>query len=123
MGKKRQSRQKTILRWGLMMVFLLIIISLVQNIVFLIKQQGRITEAEAEVRRLEQEQADLKEQGVYFESEEYIQQQARDRLNMSRSGEAVVVLPPSQAQQETYSGLLKFQRPVWEQWLDYLGLR
>jgi cell division protein FtsB len=101
----------------------LLIFSLFKNIFRLLRAEKRIDEAQDVVTRLRDEQQTLSERKEHLESEAFIEEQARNKLNMAREGEAVVVLSPeigetSEKKEEAIQKL-----PVWQQWLEVFEFR
>ncbi len=92
-----------------------------RSVVHLARQRNRLQEAQSTVAILEEEKERLQAEKEYYQSEEFVEKEARDRLNMSRPGEAVVVMPPSE-ERIVYAGQLETEEPIWRQWLAYFGV-
>jgi len=96
-----------------------LIISLSRDILRLLKVDDRIDQARLKVERLEKEQTELEAKKTFFESEVFVEQQARNKLNLSKEGEVVVVLPPNVEELVGYEELQKSpETPNWKQWLN-----
>jgi len=53
---------------------------------------------EEKAQKLAAEQKQLLEKKAYFQSPEFVEEEARNKLNMAKPGETVVILPPNLAQ-------------------------
>lgn len=82
-----------ILHVALIIVGFLLIGSFVVSIYNLWRRGDVIEEREAYLKRLEQEQVELKNQLSYTLTQDFIEEEARNKLNMIRPGETLVVLP------------------------------
>jgi len=94
-----------------------LIVTLSRDIFRLLKADDRIRQAQLEVERLSQRNLDLEELKEYYQSEEFIEEHARNKLNLAREGETIVILPPNveelvgfQEEKETP------QIPTWKKW-------
>lgn len=96
-----------------------LIINLSRGITRLLKAGDRVKQAEQKVTELEKKQAELQAQKDYFQSEAFLEQQARDKLNLSKEGEAVVILPENMEELVDYQKPQKeAQVPNWQQWWE-----
>lgn len=68
-------------------------LSLINNIQTILSADQRIDSAYSKLAKLKQENERLAGEVEEVESEHYTEQQARDKLGLSREGEVVVVLP------------------------------
>ena len=73
----------------------LLILNFSRDILKLLKAGDRLKEAEEKVTRLEKEHQALQEKREFYASEEFVEQEARNKLNMARPGETIVILPPN----------------------------
>lgn len=55
---------------------------------------GILTDAKKRLFEAKERQKELERKLVQVESEAYVEKEARDKLNLSREGEVVVILPP-----------------------------
>ncbi|MDO8503936.1 MAG: septum formation initiator family protein [bacterium] len=111
---------KRYIRWALLIVALIIIISMGRNALGLFGRKDQIKEARERVRELEGEQAQILELKEKVESPEFIEREAREKLGLAKSGEVVVVLPsedilrrlaPKIEEEEFVEAL-----PIWKRW-------
>lgn len=95
--------------------------SLSQSITNYLRTGYRIRTAEEEVALLEAKNNTLKQKLQDSETVEFIEQQARDKLNMARPGETVFIIPQSEI--DKVVALDKKEEPVrevlpnWKGWL------
>lgn len=78
-------------------------------------------EAEGEVEELLGEQEALLEKREYYQSEEFVEKQARDKLNMAKEGETVVILPEGEGVLGEVEISRERQEPIWKKWLGVFG--
>ena len=50
---------------------------------------------EEKVLRLEEKKKELSEKYQYYQTPEFIEEEARNKLNMAKPGETIVILPPN----------------------------
>ena len=94
-----------------------LIISLSRDILRLLKASDQIRLAEQRVQQLETGQRQLLEKKEYFQSEEFVEEEARNKLNMAKPGETIVVLPPSSGAEEDKSkSKSQIEIPNWKKW-------
>lgn len=83
------------------------------------KAKDELKLAEQKIEELQKEAANLTGKKEFYQSEEFIEQEARNKLNMVKEGETVVVLPPnlkeilSKGENQPQASL-----PNWRQWLN-----
>lgn len=103
-------------------VSLSIALSLVRNILQSKNADEKLTEAQARLDGLKQQQEELKAELTQVLSKEFQEKQARDQLGLAKEGEIVLVLPdenvlralsPRNKPQEK----LTLPDPNWKQWL------
>ena len=104
---------------------LFIINGLTRGLLELSGQQKRLDRAQQELKKLEHKQVELKQQLKYYQSDEYVEKIARDKLLLAKEGETVLLLPKSQTQnnqQLTISNQQSFDDlPNWQKWARLFG--
>ena len=96
-----------------------LIVSLSRNIFKLLQAADQLKEAEQKVLELEKEAQLLTQKKELFQSQDFIEQEARNKLNMVREGETVVVLPPNIKEVLGEKEKPKLESlPNWQQWLN-----
>ncbi len=94
-----------------------LIIKLSGDILRLLKAGDKVKLAEKRVWMLEKEKKDLLEKRQYYQTPEFIEEEARNKLNMARPGETIVILPPNleeilgKQKQNSFPPL-----PNWKKW-------
>ena len=109
--------RKKIVIFTIMLIGLGLIISLTKDISRLLQAAGRVKLVEEKAQKLKEEQQKLLEKRAYFQSEEFIEEEARNKLNMVKPGETVVILPPNLAQALGREEKLAVPEiPNWRKW-------
>ena len=108
-----------IIRISLFIFALVSAVALVRS-VYDLWQKGSILEAEEErFARARYTNEELRQQDEELKDPMYIEKQAREKLGLSRPGEAVVVLPPDNSVQtiETDRAGVFGEKTAYEQWI------
>jgi len=96
-----------------------LIVNLSKDIMRLLRSGDELKLAEQKVVELEKKRALLKEKKEYYQSEEFIEEIARNKLNMSKEGETIVILPEDIKSILGSKGLqLPEFIPSWKQWIN-----
>lgn len=107
-------------------LYLLIIIasvyimnSLVRSIYNLWQKKDLITVAKTQLAQQQNENEKLQDQLKQVKRNDFIEEEARDKLFMVKNGEQVVMLPHTQEEQTGQGTAVQEQPklPVWQQWL------
>ena len=109
--------RKKIVIFTITLIGLGLIIGLTRDISRLLRAGDRVKLVEEKAQKLKEEQQKLLEKKAYYLSEEFIEEEARNKLNMVRPGETVVILPPNLAQvlgREEESAAPEI--PNWRKW-------
>lgn len=95
-----------------------LIINLSRDIFRLLKAGDRVRQAQLRVEELEKKNLELKELKEYYQSEEFVEEQARNKLNLAREGETIVILPPNVGELVGWEEEKEPQEvPNWKRWL------
>jgi len=109
--------KKRLINLLILIIGISLIVSLSRDILRLLKAGERIKLAEQKVSQLEKEQPELLGKRQYYQSEEFIEEEARNKLGLSRPGETIVILPPNVGeilgQKEKTS---EKEIPNWQRW-------
>lgn len=82
------------LTYGLVIVIVLVIAyNLLRQITQALKSGERLSEATEELYKLQNKNQELKKKLPQIQSLDFIEQQARDKLGLSKKGETVVIIP------------------------------
>jgi cell division protein FtsB len=109
--------RKSLVKLAIIIIGIGMIVSLSRNIYRLLKAGDQVKLAQEKLEKLEKENQELAEKKKYYESEEFIEQEARNRLNLGKPGETVIILPPNAGQTETNLPEKPAELPNWQQWL------
>jgi len=89
-------RLKSIPNYLIIGLIVLLFLSISKNFTGASKVNQKIAEKESKAQKLKEEQERLKKQLETVQSDAYIEKQLRDKLNLAKEGEVVVVLPPEE---------------------------
>ena len=80
----------------------------------------RAAEIEAQILAVEADNAQLRQELTYLESDAYISAEARRLANLGQLGDEVLIIPPGAEAPlpEELAGAAEPPRPMLEQWLD-----
>lgn len=114
------STVKKILYILIVIVCILIINGLIHSIYDLWKKQDLVASAREELVREKRENQELKAQLVYVQSEEFVEEEARNKLFMVKPGEAGVIVPQELIKKKEEKKEVFV--PNWQQWVNlFLG--
>lgn len=109
--------RKKIINFTILIIGIGLIISLSRDIFRLLRAGDRIKQAQLQVEELEKENIELKELEEYYQSEEFVEEQARNKLNLAKEGETIIILPPNV---EELVGWQEEEKPPelpnWKRW-------
>ena len=113
--------------------FLAVVLGLVVFVGFSVVKERREQQTNKDrVDALRQEVADLSGKNTelaqmikYFQSEEYVEREAREKLNLQKPGEKVVIVPEENGLRGAVMGDGdEMEKHNWEKWIDYFfGMR
>ena len=114
---------KMLARYGVLLIAVLLLISLTRNIVKVISVRDRLVEARSRLETERLGQRELEEMLARVQSDLYKEQQARDKLNLARDGERIVILPDEEVLKRLSPRVIKKEQyilpdPNWKKWLD-----
>ena len=105
----------------LLIIFALLSLSLYRNMARITKSKSTVDEAGERVNKLENEKKELEARLSEVSSEYYIEKQIRDKLNLTKEGEIMVILPPEDVlrklapKEEEKEAVLP--DPNWRKWI------
>jgi cell division protein FtsB len=110
--------RKTIIG-SLILVVLIIAYSLLAQITDALKSSDRLSIQAEIVFKLEAKNRELKKKLTQIKSPEFIEQQARDKLGLSRNGETIVIIPEEKLKMVlgASSAAQEVRLPNWLGWL------
>jgi len=80
-------------------------ISLIKSSLFVFKSKGRLDDVKNEISQLESEKKNIEEEIEYKKTEEYIEEKAREDLNLIKPGEKVYIVVGEDVKSSTESVL------------------
>ena len=85
-------------KWVQILIILVgigLIVSLSRDILRLLSSADELRLAAQKVEELQKESESLAQKKEYYQSESFIEEEARNKLNMAKVGETIVILPPN----------------------------
>ena len=109
--------KKRLINFAILIIGLGLIVNLSRDIWRLLKAGDQVKFAQQRLEEAEKEHQGLLEKEKYYQSEEFVEEEARNKLNMSRPEETVVILPPNVGE---LVGRVEAKEaeviPNWQQW-------
>ena len=114
------STVKKILFFGIIIVCLIIINNLVRSIYDLWSKQDFVVKAQTDLEKANTENQELKRRLSLVKSDQFVEDEARDKLFLVKPGESGVIVP---SELETnHKSEAKKVIPNWQSWLNlFLG--
>ena len=109
-------RNKAI-NWILLILSFVLIVNITRTFRDLSRQENIIKEAEDRLQEVEAEKEKLQKNLAKVESQEYIEQEARNKLNLGKEGEVVLILP-SISLAVTPTLIPVDNSPSWQKWVN-----
>ena len=106
-----------ILLLSIFVVFILV--SLFRQIIDALNAGNRLNQAVEEVTQLQQKNMEIKKRLAEAQSEGFKEKVLRDKLNMGRNGEAIVIIPDSELEKvlgAEKKGMEEIRLPNWYGW-------
>ena len=98
-------------------ISIMIINNLVHSIYNLSQKKNLVTETQEELKKEQDRNARLTDQLTQVKREDFVEEEARNKLFMVQPGETIVVLP-TPTQEEGNSTETVKNLPIWKQWLQ-----
>ena len=86
---------------AIIIIGLFIIYGSSRNILELWQQKQRVWKIQKEVKDLEIKETELKKKLEYYNSDEYVEKIAREKLLLQKAGETVILLPQGENQDQS----------------------
>lgn len=109
---------------GIFILGLFLIVNLSRSLIDMWQKGGLLEKEEERFAKVRLENEELNKEFTKLQTPEYIEKQAREKLGLSKEGEAVVVLPPKAGETpslEDKTPTKTFDKPVWQQWINLLA--
>ncbi len=97
----------------ILVIFLFSSVSLVNEIGRRKKIQNEIMRQQGEIERLNRENKDLSTLIGYLRSGEFVESEARNKLNLSKPGESLIVVDPNLAEQNNEGQITNLATKWW----------
>lgn len=94
---------------------LVTIVGLSQSVVRLMGRKSMLKTKQEELTRVKKEQEDLQNKLTLVQAPEFIEKEARDKLNLGKVGETIVLVEEGEAQAQT-SQEKTTALPNWKKW-------
>ena len=105
---------------GLFFILILIIYALIKNSGREEIVSNNTAKLSQEIQAIEKENRELAELIKYFSSSEFVDKEAREKLNMIKPGEKVVVVPQENNSEDWGNENEKNNFSNWRLWIKYL---
>jgi len=105
---------------GLFFILILIIYALIKNSGREEIVSNNTAKLSQEIQAIEKENRELAELIKYFSSSEFVDKEAREKLNMIKPGEKVVVVPQENNSEDWENENEKNNLSNWRLWIKYL---
>lgn len=100
-------------------VSVLLVISFCRGIYHLLRSSSRLEASALKLQKLEDENDRLKQERKRRESSDFIEEEARNKLNMAKPGETIVILPKSlQGVVDQKTVPTAEELPNWKRWVS-----
>ncbi len=96
-----------------------LIVNLSKDILRLLRSADELKQASQRIEELQKENENLIQKKEYYQSAAFVEEEARNKLNMVKEGETIVILPPNLKELlGTKKDHLNKTLPNWRQWLN-----
>jgi len=109
--------KKKLIGFVILVFSLYLVFVLGRELFNLLKKGERTKNTEEKVVELKRENKALKERLEYVKSDEFVEKEARDKLNMAKEDEIIVVLPENLEVKPPRPEGQEGDLPNWQQWL------
>ncbi len=118
--------REKLIRGGIIILIFYLVVSFIRDSLELRQVEERLKRAKTEVEELEQKHQELEEKKRWVESEGFTEEEIRNKLNMAREGETVVILPEEEKRkmgvkrelEESGQRLEEEGKENWRRWVE-----
>lgn len=107
------------LRLVICLIGILLAVNLARGVFGLWKSTDRIRVIEDKLKEAEAKNENLRQKEAFYRSDEFVEQEARNKLNMAKNGETIVIMPENL---EEALGMVKplptSPIPNWKRWVE-----
>ncbi|HPA25511.1 MAG TPA: septum formation initiator family protein [bacterium] len=104
---------------GLFLILFLITLSLIKNINKNKIVADKTMELDLEIKKIDQENKDLQQLIAYFSTPEFLDKEAREKLNMAKPGEKIIIIPQENNLSQTSDASEKNNQKNYILWWNY----
>jgi len=106
--------------WLLIVLVTSLIVNLSRSLIRIWQSQAHLKKAEEALIEAQKENQELKQQKALLQTQDFIEEEARNKLFMAKEGEMVVLLPEEiEFLQDEARPVIKVEDlAVWRQWLE-----
>jgi len=110
--------KKRLIRYLILILGIYLVIVLSRELFNLLKKGERIEKMEEKIEGLKMKNQESKERLEYVKSEEFVEKEVRDKLNMAKEDEVIVVLPEGlELRDQQLEASSEEDWPNWKRWL------
>lgn len=124
--KKTERVKNKMMTVLLIIAVILFIVSLVQTSIKIRKINREVQSRENQLERVRKEEEELKRKYEEITSNEYMERQLRNQLNLAKDNEIILILPEDDVLRKLVPQDIeeKFDdiRPNWRKWADLFGI-
>lgn len=106
-----------ILKTLVLLLFVYLIFVLSSNLLGIYKAGGRVEEAREKLEAERIRNEELRKKVAEVQSEEFVEREAREKLNLQKEGELVVILPESEVRMGVETEKIA-EKANWEKWWE-----
>lgn len=120
---------KTLAATPLLLLGLFLVFHLSRSLWGMYHRTDRVGELKNEIQKLREEKSRLEEEKAFRQTAEFIEQEARNKLQMTKEGEHILVLPDSQNEKIPKSKTPALPagrqvpktegKPNWKKWVEF----
>lgn len=114
---------KTLAATPLLLLGLFLVFHLSRSLWGMYHRTDRVGELKNEIQKLREEKSRLEEEKAFRQTAEFIEQEARNKLQMTKEGERIVVLPQKDteptAEKRGTTTPAPAQKPNWQKWVEF----
>lgn len=108
---------KQVISWIIIIIGVVLIINISRSIYDLSTRSQLVNNAQERFMEVQEKNAVLREEYRRVQSNEYIEEVAREKLGLGKEGETVYVLPKAKTDQIHDDNKEAKKVPIWRQWL------
>ena len=100
------------------LVSIILVVNSTKRILTFRATSMKVTEVQTRLDELRRENEALKKELEYKKSDEFAEEEIRNKLGMVKEGETVVIIPKEEDQPSSAKAIEGKQKPNWEKWRD-----